>query len=279
MNNPAVAGDNPSLKWWLLVWASITIFGNYYVYDAIGPLAETLSRELDFTDTQIGSLNAIYSLPNIFLVLIGGLLVDKFGASRVALVTTAICFVGAALNALSADYNTMLAGRFLFGTGAETMLVALSVAIAIRFGGHMVALAMALNLSIGRMGSYAADLSPVWAGNLYDQGWQPPLVLAAGFAAISLVGAAGCWWLDKYRPATSGGAIDVNAHQGDRFKPRQLIEFNRSFWYVAALNVLFYSVVFPFRSTFAIKYIQHAHGERWRRLLLSTVTYMSLRSF
>jgi MFS family permease len=39
-----------------------------------------------------------------------------------------------------------------------------------------------------------------------------------------------------------------------------LWRFNRSFWYVVGLCVTFYSVIFPFRSTFAIKYFQHAHG-------------------
>jgi hypothetical protein len=47
---------------------ALVMLGNYYVYDSIGPIAESLSRDLHFTDTQIGTLNAIYSLPNIFLV-------------------------------------------------------------------------------------------------------------------------------------------------------------------------------------------------------------------
>ena len=68
-------------------------------------------RELGFSDAQIGSLNAIYSLPNIFLVLIGGLLVERFGAARVTLWTTAICLAGAALTAWrgdSAGYTPMI---------------------------------------------------------------------------------------------------------------------------------------------------------------------------
>ena len=99
MGNRVPLTISPAIKWWLLAFASIAIFGNYYVYDAIAPLAEQLSSELGFTDTQIGSLNAIYSLPNILLVLIGGLLVDRFGAGRVAFYTALLCFVGAAISA------------------------------------------------------------------------------------------------------------------------------------------------------------------------------------
>jgi MFS family permease len=251
---------DPTTKWWVLAFASVMIFGNYYVYDAIAPLAEQLSSELGYSDTQIGSLNAVYSLPNIFLVLMGGVLVDKFGAGRVSLWTAIICFAGAVICASSGAYVSMVSGRLLFGIGAETMLVAMTVIIGIRFGGHVVALAMALNLSLGRMGSYAADLSPLWAGSLYDQGWQPPMVLAAALSGLSVVGALGCWWYDKYRPAIVTEAA-AEAHATDRFHWKDVFSFDRSFWYITILCVLFYSVIFPFRSTFAIKYFQHAHDQ------------------
>jgi len=52
--------------------SSLLMLGNYYVYDSIGPVAELLSSQLGYTQTQIGALNAVYSLPNIFLVLVGG---------------------------------------------------------------------------------------------------------------------------------------------------------------------------------------------------------------
>ena len=94
----------------------------------IGPVAEQLERELGFNDTQIGSLNAIYSLPNIFLVLIGGLIVDRFGAARVTLWTTAICLAGAALTAWqgdSAGYTPMIVFFAVLAMGAFFFSVAL----------------------------------------------------------------------------------------------------------------------------------------------------------
>ena len=59
-------------RWAVLVAVSVAMFGNYYAYDSIGPVADSLQRILGFTDTQIGTLNAIYSFPNIIMVLIGG---------------------------------------------------------------------------------------------------------------------------------------------------------------------------------------------------------------
>ena len=49
------------------------IAGNYYEYDAIAPIADFLRTQRGFTQSQIGMLNAVFSLPNIVLALVGGL--------------------------------------------------------------------------------------------------------------------------------------------------------------------------------------------------------------
>ena len=139
------------------------MLGNYYAYDSIGPVAEQLSRELHFSDTQIGTLNAIYSLPNVFLVVIGGVLVDRFSARRLSLATTALCLVGAIVTALGARFPVIAIGRLLFGIGSETLCVAILVALAQWFSGRYFALLLAVNLSLARLGSYLADRSPSFA--------------------------------------------------------------------------------------------------------------------
>ena len=257
MTERAEVFDKSPARWWILGFVSLLMFGNYYVYDSIAPLAAQVEGELGFSDTQIGSLNAIYSLPNIFLVLVGGLIVDRFGAARVALWTTAICLSGALLTASRGSFLPMVAGRLLFGIGSETMLVAVTVALGIWFARSGVAFAMALSLAIARGGSYAADLSPVWASSVYDMGWQEPLFLAAGFATLSMCCAVLFWYVDKTGtpPVTAAASAVPTEH----VRWRDVARFGKSFWYILALCVLFYSVIFPFRSTFAIKYFQHAH--------------------
>lgn len=249
-------GTTIPTRWWILAFLSLLVFGNYYVFDSIGPVAEMLSSELGFSDTQIGTLNGIYSLPNIFLLLIGGVIVDRLGAPLVITVTALMCFVGASITAMFGDFTTMVVGRLIYGLGAEVMLVAATVAIAIWFGGvGGVAFAMALNLSIARAGSYAADLSPLWARSLYEQGWQLPLVLSAVIAGTGLVFALAYDWIEKRNePPPMAGA-----EEPEKFEWRNVARFGRSFWYLLGLCVLFYSVIFPFRSTFSIKYFQHAH--------------------
>ena len=187
------------IAWLVLALNAIANYGNFYVYDSIGPVADLLHRQLQFTDTQIGWLNAIYSLPNIVLILVGGVLVDRFGAARMLLWTAAICFAGALLTALSPSFEAMVLGRFLFGVGAETLNICTLAAVVKYFQSRDMAFAVGVSLAIGRAGSYSADMSPTWFAAAYAAGWQPPLLIAALLAALSLAAAIayrshGCSW-------------------------------------------------------------------------------------
>jgi len=97
---PVVDHPQPSrlFRWLVLVFISLAMFGNYYVYDCIGPLAPLLSRQ-GFSDSSIGLLQAIYSFPNIVMVLIGGFIIDRIGTKKSTLLFGIVCFVGAVVTA------------------------------------------------------------------------------------------------------------------------------------------------------------------------------------
>jgi MFS family permease len=241
----------------VLVAISVAMFGNYYAYDSVGPVADALQKILGFSDTQIGTLNAIYSFPNIIMVLIGGIIVDRFGARVSTFVFATICTLGAVLTAVSPNFYVMAAGRLIFGLGAESMIVAVTVIIGQWFFGRQLGFAFGVNLAIARAGSYAADMSTTWFKPLYDMGWQPPLWLAAAVASLMIVGCGVYYVLDK----RAAERFDLQLPKPpDRIQWSDLWRFDRSYWYIVGLCVTFYSVIFPFRSTFAIKYFQHAHG-------------------
>jgi MFS family permease len=113
---------------------------------------------------------------------------------------------------------------------------------------------MAVFFSMARVGSYSADISPRWAAGIYAGGWRPPLELAAVLTGISLIAAVIYLRIDRYRPASAEPALKTH----ELFRWRDLARFDRSFWYIMGLNVLFASVFFPFRSTFAIEFFQDA---------------------
>jgi MFS family permease len=256
---PAARTHTPSLAAQALAFIGLglVMFGNYYGYDAIGPVAELLSQQLHFSDNQIGSLNGIYSLPNIFLVPVGGVLVDRYGARAVTFVCTAICLVGAVVTAIGDHFGVMALGRLLYGIGSETLAVSVLVALAQWYSGGYMALLFALNLSLARLGSSAADLSTSFARGLYEQGWQAPLWLAVAFAVLSLAGALAYGLIDR-REAPRGTL--AKPPSPERIEWRHLLDFPGAYWLLVATCVSFYCVIFPFRSTFAIKYFQEALG-------------------
>lgn len=243
--------------WLVCALVAAALYGNYYVYDSIGPVADALQSQRGFSDTQVGLLNAIYNLPNVVLILVGGVLVDRFGAARVTMWTAAICLAGALLTALSPTFAGMAAGRLLFGIGAETFGISTLAVLAQYFVGGNVAFAMGLVLSIGRLGSFSSDMSPTWFATAYAAGWQPPLLIAAAMAAASFAAALLYWGLDRRIAASAKGAA---APQAQPFVLRDLLHFGKAYWYLLALCVLWYSVILAFRSTFSIKYFQHVHG-------------------
>ena len=241
------------MRWWVLALLSVAIAGNYYAYDSIAPIAELLRSQRGLGQSEIGLLNAVFSLPNIPLALIGGLIIDRWGAARAALLTAFLCCLGSVLTAWGTPFAIMVTGRLIFGVGEETLLIALIAGLAAWFAQGRTALAMSLFFSLARVGSYLADISPSWAPSLYQEGWQPPLWLAAGLTGISLAAAAIYAVFDATRRPVAITPSDHTAW-------RDIAGFDRSFWYILALNVLFASVFFPFRSTFAIEYFQDAKG-------------------
>jgi MFS family permease len=239
----------------VLFLVSLAMFGNYYVYDSISPLADLLSRQLGFTDSNIGLLNAIYSIPNIFMVLIGGMIIDRIGARVATMIFGLLCLVGAAVTAATGTLEVMAAGRLIFGLGAESLIVAVTTAIAKWFRGKELSFAFGLNLTLARLGSFAALNSPSWAAKYYDH-WQMPLVIGVAFAVICLVGAILYWFFERHAESTY---TLWGAGSTDKVVFRDILKFGTSYWFIVALCITFYSGIFPFQ-TFAVKFFMDAHG-------------------
>ena len=240
-------------KFVILLFSALTILGSYYAYDSIAPVADLLRDRRGFSQSQIGALNAVFSLPNIPLAIFGGVLIDRIGAARATLAAATVSALGAILTAVGEPYQLMLLGRLLFGLGHETLYIALLVGLAQAFHRGGSALAIALFFSTARVGSFAADTSTSWARELYDKGWQPPLMLAAALASTGVLTA-----LVSLRIRRGMAELGTAVERPAPISLRDLRGFGPSFWCILWLNVIFASVFFTFRSTFSIEYFQDA---------------------
>jgi MFS family permease len=245
---------SPLFRWLVLIFVSLAMFGSYYAYDALSPLADVLKEQLHFTDLDIGFLQAIYSFPNIFTVLIGGFIIDRIGLRRSLMIFGVLCFLGPAITVASGHLPVMAAGRLIFGMGAESLNVAVTAALARWFRGKELSFAFGLNLTASRLGTFAALNSPTWARAAYAS-WRIPFLIALAFTSMCVVGSAVYWMLEVY--------AEKNYHLGgvstDKVVFADLWKFGVSYWLIVALCIVFYSAIFPFQ-TFAVKFFMEAHG-------------------
>ena len=254
---PEIARIAPSrlYRWMVLIVISLAMFGNYYVYDCIAPVADLLSKQLGFSDSNIGLLQAIYSIPNVFMVLIGGYIVDRIGTRKAIFIFGTICLIGAVVTVLSGVLAVMASGRLIFGLGAESLIVAVTTAVAKWFRGKELSFAFGINLMIARFGSWLAQNSPTWAKSAYGN-WRSPLLISVVFATFCVTGAITYWLMEahaekRYELSHAGST--------DKVVFSDVYKFGVSYWYIVALCIVFYSAIFPFE-TFAVKFFIEAHG-------------------
>lgn len=256
-----------SYRWAVLIIISVAMGGNYYIYDSINALERIFIERLGFSATQFGWLNASYSVAAVLTLLIGGIIIDRLGTKKAILGFAAICLLGAAITAARGSAVTMITGRTVLGLGAESMIVAVTTALAKWFKGKELSFAFGINLTLARLASVAADNSPTWANwAFYPQGpggepsWQRPLFIAVGAGVLAVICSVVYWLLEAHaeRQYELGKAGTT-----DKLEFEGIFRFDASYWLVVGLCFTFYSAIFPFR-TFAIDFFTNkilaAHG-------------------
>ena len=217
-------------------------FGSYFAYDIIGAIAPRLVEELGAQRGTVGSFYTMYSIAAILSVFIGGILIDKLGTRKASLLFSLFVFAGSGIVALAHSIPILFVGRFVFGAGAEPLVVAQSAILARWFKGKELALSFGIALTVSRLGT----LFSFNTGELIAQyfgGYRYALWAALIFCGISL--AANILYIildrkgEKHLKLSEGGAEDKIVFS-------DIKEFKPSFWYVTMLCVTFYSAIFPF---------------------------------
>jgi MFS family permease len=90
----------------------------------------------------------------------------------------------------------MAAGRFIFGMGAESLIVSVTAALAMWFRGKELSFAFGVNLMIARGGTWLAQNSPSWASWAYSN-WRTPWLIGVGFVSLCVIGPIMYWILES----------------------------------------------------------------------------------
>ncbi|MCQ2148118.1 MAG: MFS transporter [Bacteroidales bacterium] len=271
--------DNKGMRWGMLGIISLVMFAAYFASDNIFAVETTLQGPLfGITGSEYSSLAGAYSIFNVylFMLIIGGLILDKMGIRFTGIMSTVLMVVGVGmmtysfynlkdLVAAGASMDTInflgsalrkpvlpaVVGMGIYGVGAEIAGITATKAIAKWFVGYEMALAMGLQLALARLGTglaYGATPAIVKAatGNVGVAVLVGLIMLCAGLLLFFLY-CVNDKKLDK-QIAESGAESGSESSAEDEFSFKDVVAVikNPAFWMIAFLCLLFYAAVNPF---------------------------------
>jgi len=242
------------LRWFVLFIMGLVIFGSYYAYDAISPIADFIMKGLNISRAQYGLFFSVYSLPNFIMVLLGGILLDIIGIRKAGILFAALCTAGVFLTAAGPTFLIMLAGRFLYGLGSESLIITMDKIISKWFRGKELSLAFGLNITIARLGTFAALNSAAriqaWSGSWRLAIWVSAIIMFVSFALFLIYSG-----IDKAKERY----FVKEKEEVEKFVFQDVYKFGPPYWYVSLLCMTFYSAIFPF-TAFSTVFLQTKFG-------------------
>jgi cyanate permease len=188
-------------RWYILILATVTyalIVGAERM--CLPPLFPEIVADLNMTMTQMGTVWGMDPLAGVFVGLVSGLLIDRFGIKWTLAVTCLLAGITGAARGLSTGFTSMTATMFMFGLLVAMMPTLIPKVAAVWFASRNLALANGV-LSLGMTGGAmigtmlsATILSPLlggWSNVLFFYG-APPVLLGI------------LWWVTGREPAHSG---------------------------------------------------------------------------
>lgn len=259
--------DSKAARWTALVIVSFTMMWGYFLTDAMSPLMDMLGISVEqggmgWSAGDFGWFNWSYSLFNVycFMLIFGGILLDKMGVRLTGLVSCIFMVVGAGLKYYSVEFVAPGGDPFLFGlskqvilaclgyaifaVGTENCGVTVSKVIVKWFAGYETALAMGVQVAVARLGqALAMIVSPALARNF---SMSTPLLMAFVMLVIGLLAYMSFCAMDVKLDKQQDAAAEDNSEETFKVSDLKLIIMNKGFWLIALLCLCFYSAVFPF---------------------------------
>ena len=251
--------DSKTARWFVLVVVAFTMFCGYFITDVMAPLMDLLKDEFSWTATEYGIFNMAYGWLNVFLfmLIIGGMVLDKLGAKKTGIGACLLMIIGCGLKyyAVSQAFGGEIMGLrtqvfyacigfAIFALGIEMAGITVTKVIARWFKGYEMALAMGIQVAIARLGTALAMSTTIPLAKQFGS-LSAPILLGLGALCIGLIAFLVYCVMDKKLDASE---VALHEEPEEPFKLKDIISVinNKGFWLIALLCVLFYSAVFPF---------------------------------
>jgi len=278
--------DSAVARWTVLVLVASMMFFAYMFVDMLSPLASLLNDVRGWDQGVFGTYAAGEYLLNVFgFLIIAGIILDKMGVRYTGVLSASLMVIGAAIKYvgisdwfdannitwLNSWWTTMpgsakmaMFGFMIFGCGCEMAGTTVSKILAKWFKGKEMALAMGIEMSIARLGVFAAMwLAPMFAINFAaadgTQSVVAPLLFAACLLVVGLLNFCVFTIMDSKldKQLITSGELTAEKDPEDEFHVSDLKQIfsSKMFWIIALLCVLYYSAIFPFQR-FATNFLE-----------------------
>ncbi|MCG8410624.1 MAG: MFS transporter [Bacteroidales bacterium] len=245
--------DSAAMRWLVLILISSLLFSTYWFQDFYGGLKSLMESELGFTSEEFGRMIGLTTIANMFgMIIIGGIILDKWGVRLAGLMFGGLAVLGGVISALATEgilgdsHSSMLGwmifGRILFGSGLEVVCVVVNRTVVKWFKGYELALAMAISMGFGRLGS---AMGIALSGDIAGGHVSTAVSLAATIIGITILLFVVYLFFDVKLAKQLKSDDEAG---GDEFKFSDLLKLitNKSFLFIALLCLTFYAAVFPF---------------------------------
>ena len=277
--------DSPLVRWTALVLIALMMFFAYLFADILSPLKSLLESSRGWDSATFGTYAGGEYFLNVFFffLIFAGIILDKMGVRFTGLLSASLMVCGAVIKYIgvsewfqatafcdwlnswwtsfpgSAKLATI--GFMIFGCGCEMAGTTVSKAIAKWFKGKEMAMAMGVEMSIGRLGVFAAMwLSPA-ISKAFPDAVGSPVLFGALLLCIGLISFFVFTLMDRKFDAQLAAVGQSDTSKADEFHIKDLgkIFSSKMFWIVSVLCVLYYSGIFPFQK-FAPNYFEVTLG-------------------
>ena len=262
--------ESVAARWAVLVLLATVMFFISVFIDILAPFEPALEAAFGWSPTTYGTITgSMYWLNIIGFILLAGIILDRIGARKSTLIASVLVLIGAGIKYYGmTDYfanggfgygffnsflpNTpasakvAIVGFAIFGVGLEMAVISTMRAVVRWFKGKEMALALAMQVSIGRLGMmFVFFFAPRWAET---SGISSAVAISVLLLLVGLF-AACIYFIIDVKLDRQEGVKAVEVAEEDKFQFRDILTIfsSRTFWIVAGLCMFFYVSIFTFQ--------------------------------
>jgi len=168
----------------MLFIAFLASFSFLFSMQAVPPVLPTLMEKYGVSHARASNLTSFIALPGVFLSILGGGLINKYGIRTIGLIGLLLASGGTLLFALSSSFLGLEIGRLIVGTGGTLVIVAMPALLTQWFTQKEMGLAMGIH-------GLNMPLATIISFNILGRidmmySWQTPLLVAFIICILAL---------------------------------------------------------------------------------------------